>query len=180
MANAVLIIDMVRGFLEPGHSLYCGDQSRQLIPRVHELAERELRRGSKLLYLCDHHTPDDLEFKLFPPHCIIGTEETEVVEELRDLPGEVIPKNRYSAFHNTTLDDHLMHIGPERLIMAGVCTDICVLYTAADARNRDFEVEVPADCVTSFDSNGHDFALDHMRRILGVQVVGAPPAARER
>jgi nicotinamidase/pyrazinamidase len=172
LPNALLIIDMVRGFLEPGHNLYCGDESRALIPRVRDLAERELSRGGKLLFLCDHHAPDDLEFKLFPPHCIIGTEETEVVAELRDLPGAVIPKNRYSAFHNTTLDDHLMHIGPERLIIAGVCTDICVLYTAEDARNRDFVVEVPVDCVTSFDADGHAFALDHMKRILGVDVIG--------
>jgi nicotinamidase/pyrazinamidase len=172
MANAVLIIDMVRGFLEPEHNLYCGDESRAVIPRVRELAERELSHGSKLLFLCDNHAPNDLEFRIFPPHCIRGTHETEVIQELRDLPGEVIPKTRYSAFHNTSLDDSLMHIGPDKLIITGVCTDICVLYTAVDARNRDFDVEVPVDCVRSFDAAGHAMALDHMRRILGVQVVG--------
>jgi nicotinamidase/pyrazinamidase len=174
MANAVLIIDMVRGFLEPGHNLYCGDHSRELIPNVRELAERELRSGSKLLFLCDNHAPDDLEFRLFPPHCIRGSEETEVVEELADLPGLIIPKTRYSAFHGTSLDDRLKELRPERLIIAGVCTDICVLYTAEDARNRDLEVQVPLDCVTSFDSKGHEFALDHMQRILGVRLVGTP------
>jgi nicotinamidase/pyrazinamidase len=173
MPNAVLIIDMVRGFLEPGHNLYCGDESRLVIPKLRELAERELSRGSKLLFLCDNHAPDDLEFRIFPPHCIRWTAETEVIEELRDLPGDIIPKTRYSAFHNTTLDDHLMHIGPDRLIITGVCTDICVLYTAADARNRDFDVEVPVDCVRSFDRDQHGFAIEHMKRILGIQVMTA-------
>jgi len=174
MASAVLIIDMVRGFLEPGHNLYCGDPARELIPRVRDLALRELRTGSSLLFLCDNHAPDDLEFRHFPPHCIRGTEETEIVEELADLPGVVIPKTRYSAFHGTTLDQQLSKIGPDRLVIAGVCTDICVLYTAEDARNRDLDVRVPIDCVTSFDPKGHEFALDHMRRILGVEVVGEP------
>jgi len=171
MSDALLIIDMVRGFLEAGHPLYCGDDSRRLIPAVHTLAERELRAGGRVLFACDNHDRDDLEFRLFPPHCIRGTEEADVIAELRDLPGPVIPKIRYSAFHNTTLDEHLQRLRPDRLIIAGVCTDICVLYTAEDARNRDLEVIVPAGCVASFDSAEHAHALDRMTRILGVQVV---------
>lgn len=171
MANALLVVDMVRGFLEPGHALYCGDGSRALIAPIRALAERELGRGGHLLFLCDNHAPDDLEFRIFPPHCIRGTEETEVITELRDLPGTVVPKTRYSAFHNTALDEHLARLRPERLILTGVCTDICVIYTAEDARNRDLDVAVPADCVASFDPAGHAYALDQMQRILGVQVI---------
>jgi len=171
LSDALLIIDMVRGFLEPGHPLYCGDESRRLIPTVHSLAERELGAGGHLLFACDNHDPNDLEFRLFPPHCIRGTEEADVIAELRDLPGAMIPKKRYSAFHNTTLDAELERLRPNRLIIAGVCTDICVLYTAEDARNRDLEVVVPAGCVASFDPAEHAHALDRMTRILGVQVV---------
>lgn len=176
MANAVLIIDMVRGFIEPGHPLYCGDQSRALIPAVRRLAEQELSAGGRLLFLCDNHAPNDLEFQHFPPHCIRGTEEAEVIPELRDLPGEIIPKTRYSAFHNTSLGARLAEIAPERLILAGVCTDICVLYTAADARNRDYTVEVAEPCVTSFDLAEHAHALDRMQRILGVNILSGTNA----
>jgi nicotinamidase/pyrazinamidase len=171
MPDALLIIDMVRGFLEPGHPLYCGDASRRLVPAIRSLAEHELSQGGHLLFACDNHDPDDLEFRLFPPHCIRGTEEAEVIAELRDLPGPVIGKTRYSAFHNTELDEQLKALRPDRLIIAGVCTDICVLYTAEDARNRDIEVAVPVGCVASFDDAEHAHALDRMTRILGVQVV---------
>ena len=34
MSNVVLVIDMVRGFMEPGHNLYCGDEAREIIPNV--------------------------------------------------------------------------------------------------------------------------------------------------
>ena len=40
MANAVLVVDMVRGFLEPGHNLYCGDAARGIIGPVRALLGR--------------------------------------------------------------------------------------------------------------------------------------------
>jgi nicotinamidase-related amidase len=45
MANAVLVIDMLRGFLEEGHPLYIGEKSRQIIPDIQHLLEREVERG---------------------------------------------------------------------------------------------------------------------------------------
>ena len=69
MANAVLVVDMVRGFLEEGHPLYCGDRARRIIPNVQHLLEQELAQGATVFFICDHHTPDDPEFRMFPPHC---------------------------------------------------------------------------------------------------------------
>ena len=178
MANAVLIVDMVRGFLEPGHALYCGDASRAVIEPIREVAEREIKLGGHVLFLCDNHAPEDLEFQIFPPHCIRGTEETEVIRELRDLPGEIIPKRRYSAFYGTALGERLEQLTPERLIIVGVCTDICVLYSASDARNRDYAVDVPETCVASFDAAAHLNALVHMEQILGVRVLRREKAAQ--
>lgn len=177
MANAVLIVDMVRGFLEPGRPLYCGDESLRLIPAIREVAERELEHGGQILFLNDNHAPDDLEFRIFPPHCIRGTEETEIIEGLRDLPGETIPKTRYSAFYGTALADRLRDLSPDRLILTGVCTDICVMYTAEDARNRNYDVEAPERCLASFDAGAHAWALNHMQRILGVRVLREPQKA---
>ena len=173
MANAVLVIDMVRGFLEEGYPLYCGDDARQIIPRVRALLEKECAQGSSLLFLCDRHAPDDLEFRMFPPHCIEGTAETEIIAELADLAGEVIPKTRYSTFFNTPLEERLAALEPDRLIACGVCTDICVCHTVADARNRDYEVEVPVDCVASFDQEAHQFALTHMEKVLGARLTNS-------
>jgi nicotinamidase-related amidase len=48
------------------------------------------------------------------------------------------------------------------------------MHTATDARNRDYAVEVPADCVATFDPKAHENALRHMERILGVKVLAAP------
>ena len=178
MTNAVLVIDMLRGFLEEGCPLYCGDSARQMIPRVRALLEKELARGSSLFFLCDRHAPDDLEFRMFPPHCIEGTPEAEVIPELAGFQGEVIPKTRYSAFFNTPLEQRLAALKPDRLIACGVCTDICVCHTVADARNRDYEVEVPVDCVASFDEEAHRLALTHMEKVLGARLTGFEGVSR--
>ncbi len=170
MASAILVVDMLRGFLEEGYPLYCGDKARLIIPNVQKLLERESGKGSHVFFICDHHAPDDLEFKMFPPHCITGTPEAQIIPELDKYPGEIIPKRRYSAFFDTPLEEKLKEIKPDKLIILGVCTDICVMHTVADARNRDYEVEVPVECVASFDEKAHQFALEHMERVLGARL----------
>ena len=176
MPNVVLVVDMLRGFLEEGYNLYCGDNARRIIPNVQALLEGELARGSRVFYICDTHQPDDLEFQTFPVHCVEGTAESEVIPELDPYPGERINKQRYSGFYNTDLEQRLRELGPEKIIVCGVCTDICVLHTTADARNRDYAVEVPSDAVATFDPEAHVWALRHMERILGAKLVTASPS----
>ena len=171
MANAVLVVDMLRGFLEEGYPLYIGEKGREIIPNVRRLLDREISAGAKVFFICDSHAPDDLEFKMFPPHCIEGTVETEVIPELGEYGGAIIPKKRYSGFFGTELEDKLRQINPGKLIICGVATNICVMHTVADARNRDYEVEVPVDCVASPDEAAHRFALEHMEKVLGARLV---------
>ena len=170
MSNAVLVVDMLRGFMEPGHALYAGDKARDIIPNVRGLLERELADDAGVFFICDHHDPDDLEFQMFPPHCIAGTPEAEVIPELAAYPGEIIYKKRYSGFFNTALEERLKKLEPEKITVCGVLTNICVMHTVADARNRDYNVEVPVDCIASPDEAAHRFALEHMEKVLGAKL----------
>jgi len=68
MANAVIVVDMQRGFLEAGNPLYCGDEAREIIPRVVDLLREEVARDSALFFTADTHDPDDKEFHMFPAH----------------------------------------------------------------------------------------------------------------
>lgn len=173
MANVVIVVDMVRGFCEEGHNLYVGESIREIIPRIQKLLREEREKGSHIIFLADTHDPDDKEFEVFPVHCVRGTEEPDVIPELQEWAQEVIPKRRYSGFFETNLEERLKELNPEKIILVGDCTNICVLYTAADARNRDYTVEVPADLVTSFDQDAHKWALNQLETILGTKVVGA-------
>ncbi|HEU4759898.1 MAG TPA: isochorismatase family cysteine hydrolase [Dehalococcoidia bacterium] len=174
MASVVLVADMVRGFCEEGHPLYAGPPVREIIPRVRRLLAEEREKGSRIIFIADTHAADDAEFRMFPPHCIRGSEETEVIPELREFAAEIVPKSRFSAFYGTDLDRRLEAQKPDKVIVVGTCTNICVLYTVADARFRDYLVEVPADCVASFDAEAHDFALRQMETVLGAKVTVVP------
>jgi nicotinamidase/pyrazinamidase len=176
--NVVLVADMVRGFCEEGRNLYVGPTIREIIPRIRELLEHEKTVGSRIIFVSDTHDPDDKEFEMFPPHCIRGTEEPDVIPELAEFADEIIPKRRYSAFFETNLGQRLADLTPDKLIITGVCTNICVLYTAAEARYHDYNVEVAADCVATFDPDAHAFALQQMQTVLGVNVIGLPAAAQ--
>src|SRR6476469_2240717 len=171
--RAVIVVDMLRGFLEPGRPLDCGETARAIVSAVRRRIEEEMARGATVLWVADSHAPDDAEFAMFPPHCIRGTAEAEVIPALADLvdPANLLPKTRYSGFYGTNLAERLARLKPDVITVVGVCTDICVMHTVADARNRDYAVEVPADCVATFDADAHRFALDHMRRVLGANVV---------
>ncbi|MFH1662781.1 MAG: isochorismatase family cysteine hydrolase [Chloroflexota bacterium] len=170
MSDVVLVIDMLRGFFEEGYPLYIGREARNIIPNIQGLLEQELARGSKIFFICDSHDPDDLEFKMFPPHCIAGTAETDVIPELAKYPSEIIPKKRYSAFFNTKLEEKLEQLNPDKLVACGVLTDICVMHTIAGARNRDYAVEVPVDCVAALDEKTQQFALNHIEKVLGARL----------
>ena len=171
MANVVIVADMIRGFLQEGYPLFLGEKAREIIPNVRRMLDDEKRRGSHIIFLADNHAPDDREFEMFPPHCIKGTVETEVIPELADLATEIIPKTRYSAFYGTNLEERIRELSPDKVVMCGVCTDICVLHTVADARNRDYAVDVPFDCVATFDEEAHAFALKHIEKVLGARLV---------
>ena len=174
MANVVLVGDMIRGFCQEGYPLYIGPAIREIVPRIRRLLEEERARGSHIVFIADTHEPDDAEFRMFPPHCIRGTEETEVIPELQEFATEIIAKNRFSAFYGTNLEQRLKELNPDKIIVVGNCTNICVLYTVADARFRNYRVEVPADCVATFDPEAHIFALQQMEKVLGAEVVGLP------
>jgi nicotinate phosphoribosyltransferase len=171
MTRAVIVADMLRGFLEEGYPLYCGADARGIIPNIQRLLERELKQGSKVFYICDHHIPDDPEFKMFPPHSIEGTVETEIIPELSQYRGEIIPKRTYGGFYGTSLDDRLRAMKADTLVVCGVCTHICVLITVSDAKDRGYEVEVSVDCVASFDKKTHLFGLDYIEKVLGAKLI---------
>ncbi len=163
---------MIHDFVDPNGALYCGETMSTITPVVKRELERARTAGEPVVYLTDNHLPDDAEFAMFPPHAIAGTEGAAIVPELAPRDGEVvIPKRRYSGFFGTDLDITLRERGVDTLRLVGDCTNICVLYTAADARNLGYAVEVVHDGVTSFDAEAHAFALRELEKTLGARIV---------
>jgi len=170
MARALLVIDMLNDFLEKNGSLYIGESDR-VIQNV-ALRIKEYRSvGNPIIYIMDNHAAQDAEFRMFPPHCLTGERGADVIDALAPEKGDfLIYKRRYSGFFGTDLDLTLRELGVTQLELAGVCTQICILYTAADARMLNYDVEVRENCTASFDAEAHEFALKEMKNTLGVSV----------
>lgn len=176
MANIVLVVDMLNGFLKEGN--LANASARRIIPNIKNLLRRKAKEGWKVVFLADNHKKGDLEFQMFPEHCVEGTEETKVVKELQRFVAKdnYVPKTRYSGFFKTNLEEILEAEKPEKVVVVGIYANICVLYTTADLRNRGYEVAIPKDCATALGGPGEteqktDFIFKHMKNVLGVKVV---------
>ncbi|WP_260929178.1 cysteine hydrolase family protein [Novosphingobium sp. 9] len=68
-------------------------------------------------------------------------------ELLQPAPADYfIIKPQFSAFYATNLPVLLPQLGASKLVLSGIATDICVLFTAADAHMRDYDLWVPSEC----------------------------------
>ncbi len=174
--RAFVVVDMLVCFCRRG-ALYSPRYDRIVPELVRRLTAAEAE-GAALFFLVDTHTRDDPEFAMFPPHCVEGSGEDEVIPELKGFAerGTVVRKRTFSGFHETELEAVLARVAPDVVEIAGVCTDICVLHTVAGLRARGYEVIVHEGLVETYDTPGHDagefnrFAFAHMRDVLGARV----------
>lgn len=76
-------------------------------------------------------------------------------------------KPHVSGFYATTLPVLLPRLGVSRLVLTGVAADICILFTAADAHMREYELWVPDDAVASEDDDRKAWAQETLTQALG-------------
>jgi nicotinamidase/pyrazinamidase len=178
--TALIVADMLNDFLDPGGSLYVGDQAREIIPFVAQKIAALRAQGGVVIFVCDAHAPDDREFRYFAPHAVKGSWGARIIPELTLAAGDYrVEKTRYSAFAHTNLDDILRQEQVTEVQVVGVCTSICVMETVKELFDRDMPALVYRQGVADFDPEAHAFALKHMQRIMGARVVG-PPATDKR
>jgi nicotinamidase/pyrazinamidase len=169
--TALIVIDMLNDFVRDEGSLVALI-AKNLIPNQMRLLEAFRKAGSLVILLTDNHRPDDDEFDKWPPHAVMGTWGSKIIDELAPIEGEmVIPKRRYSGFYGSDLDLTLRERGIGTIVLVGVLTDICVMYTSADASARSYKVFVVTDATGSTEPKSHQFALAHMKEVHGTQLI---------
>jgi len=80
-----------------------------------------------------------------------------------------IIKPQFSGFYATNLPVLLPQLGVSRLVLTGVAADICVLFTAADAHMRQYELWVPADAVAGNHDERTRWAIEIMKNSMGAE-----------
>lgn len=163
--TALVIVDMINGFAREGALM--SPRVEALIPVVAELSRECGKRGIARLVLADSHTGESPEFGAYPPHCMAGTSESEIVGELKALGGYLlIPKNSTNGFLEEEFQKWLSenkHI--RNFIIVGDCTDICIqqfavtLKTWFNMRNESSRIIVPVNAVDTYELGLHDADL---------------------
>lgn len=171
--RALLVIDMLEDFVRPGSPLEVPG-TRGILPALRRRISRARKEGELVVYVCDSHRKNDREFARmgWPPHAVAGTPGAAVVREIAPEPGDaVVEKRTYSGFHGSGLASVLRRHGVRSVQLTGCVTNICILYTGADAAMRGYDVAVDESLVAGLDEKAHRFALDQMEAVLGIRVV---------
>jgi nicotinamidase/pyrazinamidase len=164
--TALIIIDMLKDFIREGAPLEV-PSARAIIKNVRREIDRAHKNGDPVIYLCDRHAPKDPEFQYWPEHAVRGTPGAEIIEELKPGPKDiVVAKTTYSGFFGSSLEETLKELGVEKIRLVGVCTNICVMYTTADAVMRGIDVEVIDDATAALTEEDHEFALRQIHEVL--------------
>jgi len=183
-------VDTQKDFMIPGGKLYVPG-AEKLLPNIRRLTNAA-REGH--VFLVSHgcfHTPDDPEFKIFPPHCVKGTAGADMVPEaMADrvcrVPNTAEAKlpEKLEAYQQILLEKQTLNIfesrhaeslvnclgtGPE-FVVFGVVTEYCVLLAAKGLLQRGRRVSVVEDAIETLKPEDGARAIAELRG-LGAQMI---------
>jgi nicotinamidase-related amidase len=180
--EALLVIDMVNDFID-------GSLANEAAPRTFDPINAAIHAfravGNPVIFCNDAHQLNDVEFAVFPPHALRGSQGAQVTGFLdAGIYREEVPKRFYSAFTATDLDVTLRSLGVQKLVLAGQHTDCCVRHTAYDAFLRGYALEVLRDGTCVYVPAGsdeprpaqdarHEAALQYLQTFYGARAIGA-------
>src|SRR5207245_1162177 len=191
--TALLVVDMQRGFVEPGEAMEV-PPARASVPVIRALVDLFRSRRLPVVFTAFVYSPDVplLVGELHPEHkpaapgaprgfgmpsssCLAGSPSARVVEALAPRPDEpVIDKRWYDAFAGSALDGALRARGVTSLVVTGTMTDVCVLATVIGAFNREYRVTVVEDGVTTLWPEIQRATLDIVARAYGRGLADTP------
>ena len=178
-------VDTQRDFMLPGGHLYVPG-AEKLLPNIRKLTD-QAREGR--VFLVSHgcfHTPDDPEFKIFPPHCVKGTQGSEYVPEaLTDkfiqIPNDPAAKlpDDLSQYQQVLLEKQTLNIFESRhadalvkklpqdaeIFVFGVVTEYCVNFAAKGLLERKRRVTVVRDAIETLNQQENEKTLAEWHRL---------------
>ena len=167
----LVIIDMINEFSFDG--------AEALFPAVEDAArniaalkQRAKAAGTPVIYVNDNFGKWQSDFKKLVVRCLEDQCRGKGIAELLapERDDYFVLKPKHSGFYATPLELLLDYLQVHRLILTGVAGNNCVLYTAADAYMREFQIVIPSDCVVSIDRDANRRALLHMQETLKASI----------
>jgi nicotinamidase-related amidase len=168
---ALLMVDVINDLeFDGGEALFT-----HALPMAHRLAALKRRAkaaGIPVIYANDNFGRWQSDFPKLVESCLEeDVRGRKLVALLKPEEDDYfVLKPKHSAFFQTNLDILLRYLGVNSLILTGVASDICVLFTANDAYMRDFRIFVPQDCTAAEDPEHNRQVLSLMERVLKADI----------
>jgi nicotinamidase/pyrazinamidase len=183
-------VDAQRDFMLPEGKLYVPG-AEKLLPNIRQLTD--LARHGRV-FLVSHgcfHTPDDPEFKIFPPHCVKGTSGAELVpealtENVVKVPNEtdaklpndlfqyqqiLLEKQTLNVFESRHAEALLERLGSHaEFIVFGVVTEYCVSLAAKGLLERGRRVSLVRDAIETLKREDGEKAIGDLEK-MGAKLI---------
>jgi nicotinamidase/pyrazinamidase len=194
MKTVFFDIDTQLDFVYPAGSLYVPGAER-IIPAVARLNRHAAQRGIQLVSTADAHLEDDVEFQVWPHHCVAGTmgqrkPESTLLEKRVTIPNHacvleiehaqqiILEKRTVDAFAALNLPRILDLLQADRYVVYGVVTEICVLHAARGLLKTGRPVTIVTDAIETLKSSDSAKALAEIQSLGGdlattSQILGA-------
>jgi ureidoacrylate peracid hydrolase len=172
--TALLFFDMLNGYIKEEGAVV-RERYRPVIDAATRLLDAARASSMMVVYASANHRTDnatsvatirDTDNRLRPiatgdsqaskPMITGRTWGAQIVDELKPIESDyLIPKYRWSAFYQTSLELALRTRGVDTIVIAGGSTDVGVASTAYAARDMDFNLVVVSDACTSPEEDNH-------------------------
>lgn len=150
----IFVVDMINGFVKEG-ALH-DEAIHDITANIQHLLQD---KACRCIFIADAHPPKTREFNAYPSHCVIGTSESEIIEELQPHVDEVMHKNSTNTFtcpdFQAFLEKRIQNY--QDIVITGCCTDICILQFALclnawlnEHNYDDMRIIIPIDCIDTF------------------------------
>lgn len=173
-AVAILLIDVINDLdFEGSESLV--KRAMSIAPNLADLAARARSLHIPVIYVNDNFGRWRSDFHAQVEHCLNDdVPGAPFVVQLKPTQNDYfVLKPKHSGFYSTVLDILLEHLQVQTLVIAGIATNICVLFTANDAYMRDYAVVIPEDGVASDSESLDQYTLNEMRSVLKADICKA-------
>ena len=188
-------VDVQRDFMLPGGNLYVPG-AEKLLPNIRRLTD-PARQGK--VFLVSHgcfHTPNDPEFKTFPPHCVKGTAGAELVpealtgkvarvpndasatlpEDLSQYQQILLEKQTLNIFESRHADELVRRLGNHaEFVVFGVVSEYCVSFAAKGLLERGRRVAVVQDAIETLKRDDGECTMAELKR-LGARLTNTDDA----
>ena len=164
MKRLLLVIDMVNGFAKEG--ALADKKINNITPNIIELIKDFIRNNDDIISIQEGHNKNSKEFNSFPIHCILGTKEAELIDELKPYENnmKIIRKNSTCGFVTKEFLEYIKENenNLEEIILCGCCTDLCVMNFALPLKNYinendlDINVKIYKNCVETYNAPTHN------------------------